>query len=260
MQQVQRLYAENLANNSRKSGDSSKLDESTEKSEEEQKYEFMKAVLERQMKPFERKEHSLADYKSMSKMWSFDTHFNAFTSTHLSMLRSLYEDDSANKLFPKIQQFLEQKNVLLELKQSYHFSELAVQSATLLLQSSDQNQRKGQSITSLHDMKRIAYEIFQSQREQKQQQWQKKCEEYVQFLYSINQHQRVLLDELLSEIQYSRNKESVTSHYILKEDPFQNEIFVHASKISTHKDRVVLLKNRLQLWRSLYQSITTAVL
>jgi hypothetical protein len=50
------------------------------------------------------------------------------------MLESLYDDhESMNSLFSRVQQFLEQKNILLELKRSFHFSDLAVQSASLLL-------------------------------------------------------------------------------------------------------------------------------
>jgi hypothetical protein len=47
----------------------------------------------------------------------------------------VYEpDEELSKMFETINQFLERKNAIIELKRAYHFSDLAVQSAKIVLQ------------------------------------------------------------------------------------------------------------------------------
>jgi hypothetical protein len=51
------------------------------------------------------------------------------------MLKSVYEpDEELSRMFETINQFLERKNAIIELKRAYHFSDLAVQSAKMVLQ------------------------------------------------------------------------------------------------------------------------------
>ena len=51
------------------------------------------------------------------------------------MLKSVYEpNEELSKMFGTINQFLERKNVIIGLKRAYHFSDLAIQSAKMILQ------------------------------------------------------------------------------------------------------------------------------
>jgi hypothetical protein len=80
------------------------------------------------------------------------------------------------------------------------------------------NKHSQSSSLDQQDMNRIAYEIFLTQREQKRQMWNDQCQEFIQFLCSINQHQQLLLTELNKELNQPDTlggKEPIAPHYLL---------------------------------------------
>ncbi|KAL0489597.1 hypothetical protein AKO1_010582 [Acrasis kona] len=233
------------------------IEESMEDSAENEDVMKRLTILEKQVLSLTNEQVDFADYKVMKKLFCFESNFSSFTNTHLNMLNSLYSNDEQSDLLASVQNYLNNKDILMKSKRSFHFSDLASQSAKLIF---DQPEDSDVECTTL-DVPKIAIDIFESQKQQNKSEWKDKCQDYMNFLSEINKHQTTLLKQLSSQTQ----NESKTSLYALSDDFFTNgaDCFVQpvsSSGTEVHYEQLTLLKNKVQLWRMLYKSISTVLL
>eukprot|EP01027_Heterolobosea_sp_BB2_P000500 GEZU01000717.1.p1 GENE.GEZU01000717.1~~GEZU01000717.1.p1 ORF type:complete len:183 (+),score=54.24 GEZU01000717.1:60-551(+) len=158
-------------------------------------------------------------------------------------------------MFETTRDFLANFNLVFELKKVFYMTNMAQHTArkNFLFGGNHTGGSTGGAQNSDFS-KKIAFDILNSQKQQRRNEWQNRVEVYTNLLVQINQHLTCLLQryEEISLLNDAQNNSFTL--FELSEDPFNPEVSTNTHHLKTQNENVELA-NKIHLWRLLYKTV-----